>query len=131
MYGAGVTEELVARITMLSDDGTEADDASRQLRSELLDLDDLLASSPNGAAPPEGARSVELIAIGTLLVTVLAQPEVLAGLLEHIGGWIQRRGRGRIEIEIDNQRLIIEDASRQERRRLIEAYIEKVLKSDS
>jgi hypothetical protein len=134
VYCSRVTAKIVARITVSAHDEIEADQAAHQLLDELRESDvALLVDRAATTTPPDGARSSELIAIGTLLITVLAQPELLAALLTQIGDWLGRRGagRGRVEIELDGQVLIIEHATPEEQRRLVDAYIKKVLSSDS
>jgi hypothetical protein len=69
-----------------------------------------------------------MIEAGVVLLTAMAQPEVMGALLTQVGDWIRRRGRrGRVEIEVDGHRLVLDQASPEERRALVDGYVRKVL----
>lgn len=128
---------IVARIKVSADDDMETADADEdavlQLRDDLRELpeDVLVTRASDGPPPPPGARGGELIQAGVVLVTTLAQPEVLAIVLTYVGDWIKRRGRGRVEIEVDGHRLVLDHATAEERRALVDGYVRKVLTPDS
>jgi hypothetical protein len=63
--------------------GADAEDvaeATLQLRRELLDLDVDAVELPSAGEPPPGSRTVELAALGALVVTV-AQSQLLASVV--------------------------------------------------
>jgi hypothetical protein len=67
--------EVSVRIHDDGVDGQQLDDLTRRLRDELIELDVAVDGVRTGDAPA-GARSIELAAVGTLLVT-LSQSAVL------------------------------------------------------
>lgn len=132
LYGAGVTQTIVARIAVSNSDDVESDEAIRRLQAELRDLEQIISvAQPSNGRPEPGTRGGELAAVGALLVTVLANHEAISGLLNYVGGWLQRRGRGRVEINLNGEILILEKATAEERRVIIEGYLRKVLPPDS
>ncbi|MGW2723364.1 hypothetical protein [Streptomyces sp. NPDC001492] len=95
---------------------------SSQLRRSLLELDVAdaqLARSPVGVAA--GAKSGELIAAGTVVVT--AAPFVLRQVLNLAGIWLQNRPVRGIKVELDGRTIELSDASDIERERLIDAFV--------
>jgi hypothetical protein len=60
-------------------------------------------------------------------VTLASSPEVVTSVLSGLWGWLDRRGRGRIEIRIGEDQLIIDGSTRAERAQLIDAYVDRVL----
>ncbi|MFH9550892.1 hypothetical protein [Streptomyces sp. NPDC017435] len=93
-----------------------------QLRRSLLELDVAdaqLARSPLGV--PAGAKSGELIAAGTVVVTV--SPFVLRQVFKIAGIWLQNRPVRGIKVELDGRTIELSDASDVERERLIDAFL--------
>ncbi|HEX9635302.1 MAG TPA: hypothetical protein VGB34_07475 [Candidatus Limnocylindria bacterium] len=91
-------------------DVEEVDRLTRRLRSEILDQEVESAELVTAGEIPEGARAGEVIAIGSLLVTLL--PSVLPNLIDLLGGWLKRdttrtikiklqRGETSVDVELD------------------------------
>ncbi|WP_148308063.1 hypothetical protein [Actinoplanes friuliensis] len=127
---------IVVRITVVADDETASDEAMHKLLDELHDFDDIVsveqATRPGEA--PDGAKSAELLAVGTLLLTIVAQPEVLTHLLTYVADWRRRqgrKGRGRIELRTPRGELILTNATDAQADQLIKTFIEEVIDPDS
>jgi hypothetical protein len=103
---------------------------TEQLREELIEAEVEVVTAGPGPAVPQGARAVDPIAIGTLLVTLAASRGVLVTLLQTLQTWIQRHdknsitveGKGGMKIRITGRMSVTKD-------RLIEAWISRQLKS--
>jgi hypothetical protein len=98
----------------------EQDELTRALREELLELDVETVQRP-AAAAPEGARAGEVVALGTLLVT-LGQG-ALGIVTSAIGRWVARRGGRSVTLELDGDRIELGGVSEEDQRRLIETFI--------
>ena len=98
----------------------EHDELTRSLRQELLELDVDDVERPAGAAP-DGARAGEVIALGTLLVT-LGQG-ALGIVSSAIGRWVARRGGRSVTLELDGDRIELGGVSEEDQRRLIETFV--------
>ncbi|MBY8870910.1 hypothetical protein K7640_03520 [Micromonospora sp. PLK6-60] len=120
-----------AQLITIDDDEEATAAAAERLLRELRQSDDLasLRRAPRPTAVPVGARSGELLELGTLLATLAAQPEVVAGVLAVVADWQRRRGRGRVEVRIGEHELILDNATADEQRRLTEAFIDRIFPS--
>jgi hypothetical protein len=122
-----VVATTVARITVIDHDQEASDRSAHSLLTELQQLDDVRSvdwlSAPGG---PDGARSAELLAIGTLLMTIVAQPDALAMVVGFLQEWRGRQRRGKreveVEIELDGRRLRLKNATKEQVDELIDVF---------
>lgn len=70
---------------------------------------------------PDGARAVDAVAAGTLLVTVNAG--VLAIVARAVHAWIERGGARSAILQIGADRIEISGASREDQQQLIDAFV--------
>jgi len=120
MAGADIT--LRVDVAVAPDaDAAELDDATLQLRRELLELDVSRVERPAGDSPPPGARAAEVAVVGTLLVTVTQQ--VVAAVVRAVTGWIGRRDSRSVKLEIAGDSIEVTDPTAEEQRSLIEAFL--------
>ena len=103
-------------------DAEEIAEATFQLRRELLDLDVDSVEIPGAGEPPPGSRAVDVAALGALLVH-LADPEVLAGVVAAVRGWLSGSSRRSIKLELDGDVLELRGVSSQEQRRLTDEWL--------
>jgi hypothetical protein len=96
-----------------------------RLRQELNELDVESVEFQRGGPAPPGSRAVELIALGTLLVNLLASTDVLALLVSGVQGWLWRSGRRSARLEIDGDVLELTGLSTADQRRLISDWIQR------
>jgi hypothetical protein len=95
------------------------------LRSELLELDVERADSLAVGDTPDGARGVEALMLGALVVRQVRRPETLKSVVRAIRGWLRgHRGR-RVRIELDGDVLELSSASDEEHDRLVTNWIER------
>jgi hypothetical protein len=102
-------------------DAVELDDAALALREELLDLDVDAIERPASGPPPEGAKAVEAMIIGTLLVE--AGKDVIAAVVQTIAGWVGARKGRSVTVQLGEDKLEISDPSADDQHRLIEAFL--------
>ncbi|WP_448623721.1 effector-associated constant component EACC1 [Geodermatophilus sp. URMC 64] len=123
-----VARQLELRLVLQPEPGADAEEAdrlSRQLRTELreLDVDDVRTVS-DGAAPP-GAKG-DAASIGEWLLTLSAGGGVFTTVVATLRDWLGRRaGAHRIKLTIDEDTIELSAASDAERAELIEAFVRR------
>lgn len=119
---------MVGRFVTVDDDDEAIEEAAHRLRRELHQLDGVRSVEPAKSATvaPDGARAGELAELGTLLAALAAQADLVAGVLRVVGDWQRRRGRGRVEVRIGEHELVLDNATADEQRRLVAAFIDRV-----
>ncbi len=106
-------------------DAEEADKLSRRLRAELTELDVELTAVAEGAVPA-GAKGVDPVTMGSLMVAFSASGGVFTGLVETLKDWLGRQsGKHRIKVTIDGDTLELERAAPAERQQLIDTFVRK------
>jgi hypothetical protein len=113
---------------LLAEEGADAErleELAGFLRGELLQFEvEDVAALPAGAPPP-GARSFDVAAVGGLLVTLCHSAESLRVVVSAIRGWLGRGGgtRRTVRLELDGDVLELSAATARDQDRLIEVFI--------
>lgn len=110
--------------------GSETDaeglaEATRQLRSELLELDVETADFVAAGPAPQRAKAGLPIDWGKLLVTFAASGGILTTLINVLQSWISRRQESSIALEIGGDRLEITGTPTEEQQRLIDLWLSR------
>ena len=106
-------------------DEDELERLARSLRAELLQLD-VDAVEPTATGPaPDGARAVEAIMVGALVVRLARESESLSSLVRTIRSWLSGDAERRVRIELDGDVLELSGSSDEERQRIVDAWIER------
>jgi hypothetical protein len=101
-------------------DAEELDEATRDLLRELGELDVEVARAEGGPAPA-GARAVEVMALGTLVLKVGAKAyEPVARVLQ---GWLSRRSGRSIKLTLGADSIEISGGSDTYQRQMIETFL--------
>jgi hypothetical protein len=114
----------------LSEDGADAarlDEVTGYLRQDLIQLDvDDVTTLPAGPPPP-GARAVDAIAVGGLLVALGASADGLRSVVRAIQAWLGRGSgtRRTIRLELGGDALELSQASAADQERLIGLFISR------
>jgi hypothetical protein len=109
-----------------SDDAEAVAKATLQLRRELLDLDVDAVEQPRAAEPPPGSRAAELVAFGTLIVTV-AQSQLLVQVVAAIRSWLAGSQQRSIRIELDGDILELSGLSSRRQQQLADEWLQRHL----
>ncbi|GAA1540811.1 hypothetical protein GCM10009678_24090 [Actinomadura kijaniata] len=106
------------------------DDAVRRLRRELLDtdVDGVERLRGDGAAP--GSKGAVEILQGVLAVALTADAGLVQSMVELVTAFAQRGPGRRVEVRCGDRELVIDGASRQDVRRVREAFLELVSADD-
>jgi hypothetical protein len=95
----------------------------QRLRTELLDLDVDRVEPLTAGEAPEGAKGVELLALGVLVVQFVLQPGVLTSIVDGVRSWIQRQSVRSVKLTLDGDSLEVTGVSSEEQDRLVELWI--------
>lgn len=119
-----------AELELSVDAGSDADDEelerlARSLRAELLELDVSAVEPAAGGPAPPGARGVEALALGVLVVRLARTSDALASVARTVRAWLGPRSDRRVRIELDGDVLELTGASDEEREMLVSAWIER------
>lgn len=125
--GGDAAELLTAKIVLSFDADSDAEDVerlTRQLRAELAELDlDSIGFVRDGSLP-DGAKSVDPVTVGALVVALSASGGVFTTLIETLRDWLGRQAVARkIAVTIDGDTVELERATAAERNALIEAFL--------
>jgi len=115
--------ELVVQV----DAGPEADEEelaelSLSLRDDLAELDVESVRLARGGPAPPGAKSVDPLELGTLVVTVVSSG-TLRALIDTANGWASRRRGGTLRVRIGEDELVLTGVSSDHHERVIEDWL--------
>ena len=101
-------------------------ECATMLGEELAELDiDEVSTAAAGPAPP-GAKGVEFVALGALVVKLARSQELLSSLVDTVRDWFSRNGPDSVRIEIDGDVLEVTGAiSASEREALIDTWVRR------
>ena len=102
-------------------DASEIDDATSQLRSELLELNVDDVKAPSGGPAPAGTRGAAAAEIGTLLVA--AGRAAIGPIVAAIQSWVARRASRSVKLTIDGDSIEVSNVSPEDQRELIESFL--------
>jgi hypothetical protein len=104
-------------------DSEELAELAGRLREELLDLDVDAVDPMTAGDAPDGAKGVELLALGGLVVRFVLHPEVLTSIVGGVRSWLQRQSARSVKITLDGDAIEITGASSAEQDRLVELWV--------
>jgi hypothetical protein len=119
-----------ADLELSIDAGPDADDEelerlARSLRAELLQLDvDAVEPAAAGRAPT-GARAVEALMVGALVIRLASESEALSSVVRTVRGWLGGDSERRVRIELNGDVLELTGSSDEERQRIVDAWISR------
>lgn len=88
-----------------------------------LDVEEVVPASAGDA--PAGAKGVELLALGGLLVRLGRSTSVLREVVDAIRDWVGRTGTRGVKLTVDGDVLEITGASTAEAKQLIDAWVQR------
>jgi len=102
-------------------DAAELQDATSQLRRELLELDVDDVKAPEGGEAPPGTRGAVGAEIGTLLVA--AGRAAIGPVVAAIQSWVARRASRSVKLTIDGDSIEVSNVSPEDQRELIQSFL--------
>jgi hypothetical protein len=116
---------LAIQLTEPDAEAERLEELTIELRRELLELDvDDVARVQEGDAPP-GSRSIELAAIGALLVTMNQTTDVLTHIVSTVRDWLRRSPEPKrtVRMTIGGRSIELSAASDAQQDRLVAEFI--------
>lgn len=104
-------------------DAEELAELTQRLRGELLELDVDVAPLAGDGELPEGAKGVELLALGGLAVRFVLNSSVLRSVVDTTVGWLGRQQARNVKLTLDGDTLEVTAVSSDEQHQLIEQWI--------
>jgi hypothetical protein len=104
-------------------DDEELAELTARLRRELLQLDVEGVERPPSGLPPSGAKGVDAVALGTLVVTLARSPGALAAFAKTVQGWLTSRQSRTVKLELDGDSIELDGVSSRDQERLVELWI--------
>lgn len=107
-------------------DGEALAECASMLGEEISQLDvDEVSGASEGNAPP-GAKGVELMAVGALVVKLGRSQKLLNRLIDVVRDWLTRNDADSVRMEIDGDVLeITGSVSAAERKALIDTWVQR------
>jgi hypothetical protein len=106
-------------------DAEELERLASSLRTELLDLDVDAVERARAKEAPEGARAVEALVAGAVLVRLVRNRDALSSVVKTVRAWLGEHRQRRVRIELDGDVLELTGVSDEQRERLVDAWIER------
>jgi hypothetical protein len=118
--------ELVLELSPGADaDSAEVFDLTSKLRHELLDLDVQHVGRPTGDEAPEGARGLEIAAVGTLIVQALNSAGTLKAIVARINEFLSRDKERTATLSIGGDTLQMTGLSSRDQERQVSDWVER------
>jgi hypothetical protein len=113
------TRELRVQVDPLPDaDAEELAQLADQLRRELDNLDDVESVKPvREGTPPEGAKAIDVLAVGALAVKLA--PAAVGLVARLVQQWLSRSNARGAKLQIDGDVIELDRARREDNDRLI------------
>lgn len=120
------------RVSVVGEDGPERLEAAADaLREELLELDVGSVRRMTTGPAPTDARGIDLAALGGLIVSLPAAPELFATVVDVVRRWLTRSKARSVRIEIDGDLLELSQVSEQDQTRLVDAWLQRRTTGDA
>jgi hypothetical protein len=113
-------------LTLAPGDDVDAEELAtltRQLRRELLQTDVGAVEVAADGEPPPGAKGIDVLSWGTLLLT-LARGGALGQVFKVIVGWLGRHQQSEITVALGGDSITVTHATAEEKRQLIGEWIQ-------
>jgi hypothetical protein len=116
--------QLTLRVEDDESDPEELADLTAHLRQELLDLDVEAVESPRLGEPPPGSRAVDLVALGTLVVTI-AKSELLVAVVASVRAWLAGSQQRSVKVTLDGDTLELIGLSSKDQHRVVDQWLDR------
>jgi hypothetical protein len=126
--GTGDGSDEAVELAAVLDAGPDSDaeellELTDALREELLELDvDAVGRASDGEAPA-GAKGVELLAFGGLVVRFALKSSVLRSVVDATTAWLGRQQARSVKLTLDGDTLELTGISSEQQHALIEQWI--------
>ena len=116
---------LEVRLDAASGDAEELAQLTEKLRRELLQLDVDTVEHEAAGEPPPDAKAVDVILIGSLVVTLGRTAAKLASVVQAVQSWAGSKPARTVKLELDGDTIELTGASSRDQQRLVDLWIER------
>jgi hypothetical protein len=106
-------------------DPEELDEVTRRLGTELLNLDVYAVEPVRAGDAPPGTRAADVLALGSVLVTLARSGDTLKMLVGVVQAWLHTQPARAVEMQIGGDTLKLSGVSSAEQARLINLFVER------
>ena len=106
------------------DDDTLTESVS-VLISELSELDVDDVQTATGGDAPQGSKGIELALLGSLIVKLVRSRKIIVQVVDAVRDWMSRNNADSVRIELDGDVLEIKGVSEEERKTLIDNWVQR------
>jgi hypothetical protein len=106
-------------------DEQQLDAMTTSLRRQLLELDVETVERVAAGPAPEGAKAIETLALGALVVKLVARRETLAGVAGLIRSWLGSRPDRTARLRFGEDEVELTGLSPEQQERLIASWLER------
>jgi len=101
----------------------ELDELTAKMRNELLQLDVASVDRLSTGPAPDGAKGVDLAAVGALIVSISKATPVLGQVVEILQAWAAREPNRTVKVTIDGDTLEINGVSQKDQHVVIKDWM--------
>lgn len=92
------TADVVVELSLEGGDSVELDELTRQLRSEVQELDIESVHEVSEGVAPAGTKGVDMAAIGQMAISLA--PSVIPPLFELLKSWVERKPSTPVKVTV-------------------------------
>ena len=107
------------------DDDEAIAESALALGDELAELDVEEVRPVAAGEAPEGAKGIELLALGGLLIKLGQSSRVLREVVDAVRDWVGRTGARSVKMTVDGDVLEVTGATSADVRQLIDAWVQR------
>lgn len=106
-------------------DDEELAELTARLRRQLLELDVNRVDRPATGETPVGAKGVDPLALGTVVVTLARSAGTLASVVKTVQGWLKGQHARTVKLELDGDTIELIGATSRDQERLIDLWVRR------
>lgn len=118
-----MSDEVTVELAVDKAEAEELDRLTANLRRELLELDVDDVTRLREGPPPPGARAVELVALGSLVVAVGKVAGALSSVVRVVQGWVGHKPERKVRLVMDGDVLELSGATAEQQQQLVDEWL--------
>jgi hypothetical protein len=122
-------EDILVELFEDDADPEQVDAATLAVRRELLELDVEDVVPAKAGAAPEGARGLDVAALGALLVQAGGAAQAVASVVTVLRGWLKRspsQAHRSVRITVGGQSIELTEATQAQQQQLVDRFLASV-----
>jgi len=104
-------------------DAEELERLAVGLREELLGLDVGSVQFVSAGPAPEGARAVEALALGAMVITAVRSGAAVLSVVTAVRSWLNRNKKNRVRLTLNGHELELDGLSGSDQQRIVTEWL--------